>query len=150
MQVTIDWIESQHLELYASGDYGWFAHALQCSGEHERARAYVDRALRRAADGDPMGEASAYRVLSRLDSSEGADASRVELWLERATQAGEARQSRHEAVKTQLLRAQLCCERGDVVNALHWAESCRANAHALEMRWHVQQADDCLAALRRE
>ena len=151
MQVTIDWVETQHLELFAGCDYGWFAHMLQCVGEHERARAYVERALRRAASGDPMGEASAYRVLARLGPAEGdlADASHVEICLERATRAGEKRQSRHEAVKTLLLRAELGYEHGDVVNARQWAEAARAEARELDMRWHVQQADHLLALVLR-
>jgi ATP/maltotriose-dependent transcriptional regulator MalT len=146
MRVTLDWIEAHHLELYAGADYGWFAHALQTQGDHAQARAYVDRALRRAAHGDPMGEATAYRVLARLHAAEGADTSPVETCLEQATRAGEARGSRHELVKTQLLRAELCGERGDPESARRWADASRTAARELGMPWHLERAEQLLAS----
>jgi class 3 adenylate cyclase/tetratricopeptide (TPR) repeat protein len=140
LQATVDWIESQHLELYASCDYGWLAQALFESGELVRARSYVERALRRAELSDPMGEAAAHRVLASLAARGGGDLAHVEACLERAREAGERRGSLHEAVKTELLRAQLHIERGAREEGVHWAERCATQADALGMHSYADRA----------
>lgn len=144
MLATVEWIESQHLELYASCDYGWIAHALLQSGEPERAKGYVDRALRRASLGDPMGEAAAYRVLARLAE----DVPSAQACLVRAFAAGERRGSRHEAVKTQLVQAELYLERGELARAEHWASSSLSAARELGMAWYADQAEAMLEKTR--
>lgn len=138
MLSTIDWLESEHLLLYASCDYGWIAHALVRSGEPARARIYVERALRRASLGDLLGEAAAYRVLAELSASD--DPAQSEQYLERASEAGAQRGSRHEAVKTLLLRAELALARGDHEQAQRWADESSALAAELGMHWYVERA----------
>jgi class 3 adenylate cyclase/tetratricopeptide (TPR) repeat protein len=140
MTSTLEWIEAHHLELYASCDYGWFADALLQSGEKERAKSYVDRALRRASGGDPMGEAAAYRVLAQLAE----DVPSAQACLVRALAAGERRGSRHEAVKTQLAQAQLFRARGDGVQADHWANMALSHARELGMDWYAERAQALL------
>jgi tetratricopeptide (TPR) repeat protein len=124
MQVTAEWIEAHHLELFASCAYGWLAQALVESGQAERARSYADRALRRAGMGDPLGEASAYRALARL-SAEAGKHTEAEAYLERAIQAGQRRNARHEDVKTLLLRAQLTGTRGERDAMIQYVERAR-------------------------
>jgi tetratricopeptide (TPR) repeat protein len=145
MQVIAEWIESQHLELFASCDYGWLAEALVQSGEPERARSYVERALKRASLGDPLGEASAYRALAQL-AAEANNPSEAEIYLARAMLAGQRRSSPHEDVKTLLLRAKLCARAGDREASLRWAEACASTAQGLGMHVFAERARELVGA----
>jgi predicted ATPase/class 3 adenylate cyclase len=144
MQATSDWLESQQLELFASCDYGWCAYALAQSGDPTRARSYVERALRRASLGDPLGEAAAYRVLAQL-AAEANDPFAAEEHLQRAMVAGERRGSRHEAVRTLLLRAELCRVRGETELAERFAEESAELASELGMHTYAERARSLLA-----
>jgi class 3 adenylate cyclase/tetratricopeptide (TPR) repeat protein len=149
MRDAADWISAQHLELYAAADYAWLAHALLTQGQHDLAREYTTRALQRAAQGDPLGAALAYRVLARMEPAEpdaNAEA-HVQQCLDLAMRAGEARGSRHEAVKTFLLRAQLSQASGAHREAREWAERSRAEALATGMPWHLEHAERLLASI---
>jgi tetratricopeptide (TPR) repeat protein len=140
MLVTVEWIESHHLELLAGFDYGSVADALRQSGDTARALSYAERALRRASLGDPLGEASAYRVLAQLAAAAGESPAQVEAQLARARLAGERRGSRHEHVKTLLVQAQLLLERGQRADGERIARDCRAAARELGMPWYAERA----------
>jgi hypothetical protein len=91
-----------------------------------------------------MGEPAAYRVLARLGAADATAAADVARCLDSAQQAGDRRGSGHERVKTQLLRAELAREQGDLAGAVHWAEQCQTLAQELGMHRAMTRAQTLL------
>jgi hypothetical protein len=96
--------------------------------------------LRRAAQGDPFGEASAYRTLAKIRAARagGVDDEGREL-LQKALNAGLSRASPREAAVTRLYAAELGAPNADPSLRESAAEA-RAAFERMQMHHHLERA----------
>lgn len=136
---AVGWLEAKRRGLFASLPYGWLADALVINGDLPRGRRYAARALRRARKGDRLGEAMAWRALSRESASAGRLA-RMEDCLARAAAAAAARDSAHEAAATQLCAADLALGGGEAERAALLLDGLAARFDGMEMHAGAAEA----------
>ncbi len=137
---AISWIEARKGAFLTSLLYGWLVDGALTTGEHAEARRHAARLFMRARQSDRLGEAMGCRALARSAAMSG-DHGHADHYLGLATRAGEARQSLHEAAVTQLCRAEIELERGDVGTARALVEESRAAFERMKMRWHLAQTE---------
>ncbi|HTU63131.1 MAG TPA: tetratricopeptide repeat protein, partial [Polyangiales bacterium] len=106
---SVESLEARGTTLFLSFAQACLAHAAWVSGDISLAQYWAERALVRARQHDPLGEAAAHRVLARVCSTRSTP-SRIELasHLQSALAAAERRRSPREALLTHHLAARLC------------------------------------------
>ena len=105
---SVESLEGRGTTLFLSFAQGCLAHAAWFASDLPLAQYWAERALVRARQHDPLGEAAAHRVLARVCSTRSTP-SRIELasHLQSALAAAERRRSPRETLLTHLLAAQL-------------------------------------------
>jgi tetratricopeptide (TPR) repeat protein len=108
LRSSIESLEGRGTELFLSFGQGLVAHAAWIAGDMSLAQSFAERALARARQHDPLGEAVAYRVLAQLSTTRSTQG-RLELTshLQAALAAAERRRSKRETLLTQRLAALL-------------------------------------------
>ena len=106
-------------------------------GDERAAREYADRALGRASQHDPLGEAQAQRVLAQLAQS---DTQLARAHLEASFTAAARRGSRHDTARCHWLRAEWLTGVGDFTAAKQSADAARAEFEAMGMRYYLARA----------
>jgi class 3 adenylate cyclase/tetratricopeptide (TPR) repeat protein len=140
------WLEESGRGQFISLNYGWLSDLLARAGEAAEARIQAARAFRRARRGDRLGEAMAWRALARLAAA-GAYRRTVEECLGRAYAVAASRGAPHEVAVTRLVKAELALAAGDRPKAaLRLAETLPSLA-AMDMRWHLAEAERLAEAL---
>ncbi len=140
---AISWIETRKGAFLTSLLYGWLVDGALATGDHAEARRQAARLFMRARQSDRLGEAMGCRALARRAAMAG-DHRRADHYLRLAMRAGGARESLHEIAVTQLYRAEITLERGEVGTARRLVEESRAEFERMGMRWHLTQAEGLL------
>jgi class 3 adenylate cyclase/tetratricopeptide (TPR) repeat protein len=139
------WLEAQQKLLSISANYGWLAEVLAEEGRFPEARLYAERAMARAGVRDSIGEATAYRAMSRVPwTGEGL---KPEEYLERAVQIARARRSPREEALTALCRGQWLARSGRRAEAVDALGAAVAAFAALDMQWYRRVAEAQLSDL---
>jgi class 3 adenylate cyclase/tetratricopeptide (TPR) repeat protein len=143
---SVEWLDSREIRLFLSFNYAHLADALVSAGQLTQAREFALRALARAGQKDPIGEATAHRALARqaaLDPSAELDA---EAHIGRALASAEARGSRRDAAVTSLLIGERLVAAGDRPAAEAVLQKAKASFEAMGMPWHRARAESLLGA----
>jgi class 3 adenylate cyclase len=106
-------LERHGISLHMSWCLALLAENLALSAQHEEARARAEAALRRAADGDRLGEAHALRVLINLDGASAADLAAAERHYQRALEVADAKHSLRDRALAERCFGQLLRQRGE-------------------------------------
>jgi class 3 adenylate cyclase/tetratricopeptide (TPR) repeat protein len=136
---AIQWMEGRRFQFYTSVYYGWLVDACVAEGDIDSARRYAAHVLRRAREGERLGEAATCRAMAR--AAAGCDdfaASRR--WLRRAETSARLRASPREAALNQTVRGELLYRRGETEAARQTMAEAAAELRALGMDWHAEQA----------
>jgi tetratricopeptide (TPR) repeat protein len=133
------WIEVRNGAFLTSLNYGWLVDGAVEMGRDDEARRHAARLFMRARQRDRIGEAMGCRALARA-AAKAHDFERAEHYLRLALRSAEARGSPHERATTQLCRAQIEAERGRTVEARAPLDSACTAFEAMDMRWHLEQA----------
>ena len=136
---AVRWMESRNFHFYTSVQYGWLVEAAAAEGDNDTARRYAVHVLRRAREGERLGEAVACRALARAAAirSNFADGQR---WLRRAEISMELRHSSREAALNQAARGEILGRQGDIVTARKIMSEAAAKLRELGMHWHAARA----------
>lgn len=118
--------------------FGWLAHTMVESGQDENARLYAAHALRRAREGDRLGEAMAYRAVARVAAAAGRRD--PERYLALADRAAHVRASPRELAHNLLCAALVAHARGDAGRAAATAAEAEAAFAALGLDHHRDRA----------
>ncbi len=146
LRQSIEWLESRDIRLFLSFNYAHLADALVSAGELTEAREFALRALQRAGQKDPIGEATAHRALARqaaLDPSAEGDA---QAHIEKALASAETRGSRRDVAVTELLIGERLAAAGDRSAADSVLQKAMASFEAMGMTWHKAHAERLLGA----
>ncbi len=140
---AVHWSEARHGEFYASLYYGWLVEACAAEGDIVGARRYAAHVLRRAREGERLGEAVTCRAMARIaaDLNYFAVSQR---WLRRAETSARLRASPREAALNQIVRGELLYRQGDAELARQTVAEAAAKLQALSMHWHAEQATHVL------
>ncbi len=139
LQDATAWIESRESGLYRSLNHGWLAEGLAASGRTAEARHHAALALMRSRQRDWLGVPMALRALARSAAAVD-DMPRSEHYLARALRAAATRQSAHEHAVTRLCEAQIRAARGERAPARGLVDQAMTAFEAMNMRWHLAQA----------
>jgi hypothetical protein len=137
------WIEERRGALFTSLCYGWLVDGSVAEGRLDEARRHAARLFHRARQRERIGEAMGCRALARA-AAKGGDDARAAHYLRLAEASAEARDSRHERAKNQLLRAEIdlgCGRRAEAHKAL---DAATGAFEKMAMKWYLARA----AALR--
>lgn len=103
---AVSWMAARRGQMFTSLHFGWLAEALAAVGETARCRTLAAHVLRRARDGERLGEATVCRTLALLAARAG-HAARAQRWLARADASAQARGSAREAALNRLAQARV-------------------------------------------
>ncbi len=142
----VEWLEARDIGLFLSFNYGNLSDALVTSNQIAPARDFADRALRRIAQKDPLGETTAYRALARAALLEG-NGNEVQSCLERARESARRRESPREIALTRLLEGEVSADAGDQDAAERALREARAAFDEMGMTWHRARAGQLLDEL---
>jgi class 3 adenylate cyclase/tetratricopeptide (TPR) repeat protein len=145
MRTSVHWLESRGVQGFGSLSYAALADALVTVGHHDDARLFAERALDRAAHGDPLGESMAYRVLARLHHERGEHQPCVDA-LKEAARAADARGSERDLALTRLLSAELVAPESDDERQAQ-LEAAERDFERMSMPWHTEKTRTLLRAL---
>jgi tetratricopeptide (TPR) repeat protein len=145
---AVRWMEGRSFRFYVSVQYAWLVEACAAEGDVATVLRYVVHVLRRARDGERLGEAAACRAMVKICVSRGKVAS-GERWLQRAETSARLRGSVREAALNQVARAQLHEHRGEAEAACGEMAKATASLQRLGMHWHIQQNELSRSADRR-
>lgn len=106
MRDAVQWITTHRSQFYLSLFNGWLCEAAVAVGDRAQARHAAAIVLRRARQGERLGEAVACRSMARLAAREG-DAHGAERWLQRAEASSRLRGSAREGALNATLRETL-------------------------------------------
>jgi class 3 adenylate cyclase/tetratricopeptide (TPR) repeat protein len=144
---AVDWLERRDIHLFLSFCYGHLALAELQVGRLEAARDYSQRALSRARNGDPLGEAMAQRVLSRIARAKN-DFEGARRHQQLARESGERRGSPREAALADLCLGELEEAEGNPKRARQLFEQARNDFEKLTMTAHAAEAAHALSRLQ--
>ncbi len=136
---AVEWLERRDIHLFLSFCYGHLALAELEVGRHEAANDYAQLALRRARNGDPLGEAMAQRVLSRMALTKG-DVNGARQHLQLAFDSGERRGSPREAALSVFRLGRLEAAVGNPESARLHLDGALTQFQALGMSAHAAEA----------
>ena len=139
-----NWIELRGGSLGSSLNYGWLLDIAESLGCETDRRHHAAVLLHRARQQDRIGEAMGCRALARA-CAKTRDMTAAERYLVLAERSAQARSSRHERAATLLCRAEIALIDGRPCDAVAPLDEASENFLAMNMRWHLDQAQ----ALRR-
>ena len=102
---------ARHFRFYISVQYSWLVEAAAAEGDIDTARRYAAHVLRRAREGERLGEAAACRALAKVAALR-QDFARSQRWLRRAETSARLRGSPREAALNQAVRGGNSCSAG--------------------------------------
>jgi antitoxin (DNA-binding transcriptional repressor) of toxin-antitoxin stability system len=140
---AIQWIEARNGKFYSSLYYGWLVEACAVEGDIVGARRCAAQVLRRAREGERLGEAAASRAMARLAAA-GDDLPGSQRWLRRAESSATLRGSPREAALNQTVLAELLARQGDAKAARLTMTEAVEKLQELDMRWHAARANQWL------
>jgi class 3 adenylate cyclase/tetratricopeptide (TPR) repeat protein len=147
LRQSVDWLESRDIRLFLSFNYAHLADALVSAGQLAQGREFALRALRRAEQKDPIGEATAHRALARQTALDPSTPPEAEIHLERALASASSRGSRRDAAMTELLIGERLVDAGDRSAAKPVLAKAKAAFDAMGMTWHGARAEELLEGL---
>lgn len=128
---AVRWMEGRDFKFFVSVQYSWLVEACAEIGDVANARRYATHVLRRARDGERLGEAAASRALALIAAKAGrkTDSAR---WMKRAALSAGLRGSRRERALNDALSATLqgCADS---------ARQAEAELRAMGMYWRADQ-----------
>lgn len=136
---AVDWLELHEIRLYVSFGLSYAADALVDAGELERARAYAARALERASQADPIGEAMAERTLARLELRAGR-LEQARAHCRRAVELATARGSERELALSQWRLGELELSAAERATAVPLLQRAAGAFERMGMQPHLEQA----------
>jgi tetratricopeptide (TPR) repeat protein len=126
---AVGWMAARGGRLFTSLHFGWLAEACVMEGRAEQARTLAAHVLRRARQGERLGEAIACRAMALLSAAEGSAAGATR-WLGRAERAAEARGSLREQALNALARGHVRSRVGAAPAGPEALEGARATLRA--------------------
>jgi tetratricopeptide (TPR) repeat protein len=136
---AVQWMEGRRFRFYSSVQYGWLVEASAAEGDIETTRRYAAQVLRRAREGERLGEAVTCRALARIAAARD-DFVASQRWLRRADKSAELRGSPREAALNQAVRGEILARQGHADAACRTVAEAAAQLSALGMHWHAAQA----------
>jgi antitoxin (DNA-binding transcriptional repressor) of toxin-antitoxin stability system len=136
---AVQWNEARGGQFYTSLYYGWLVEACAAEGDIVSARRYTAQVLRRAREGERLGEAVASRAMAQIAAAHD-DFATSQRWLRRAEKSAELRGSPREAALNQIVRGEILARQGQAEAACQTMTDAAAQLSALGMRWHAAQA----------
>jgi tetratricopeptide (TPR) repeat protein len=136
---SVQWMETRHFRFYTSVYYGWLVEASAAEGDIDAARRYAAHVLRRAREGERLGEAAACRALAKVAGVR-KDFATSQRWLRRADTSAKLRRSSREAALNKAARGEILCRQGETEAACRTMAEAAAQLRALGMHWHAAQA----------
>jgi len=144
LRQSVEWLESRDIRLFLSFNYAHLADALVSAGQLTEAREFALRALQRAGQKDPIGEATAHRALARQAALHpGADLD-VQAHIRKALASAEMRGSRRDVAVTELFIGERLAAAGDRSVADPVLRKAKASFEAMGMTWHQAHAERLL------
>ncbi|KRR27487.1 ATP-binding protein [Bradyrhizobium retamae] len=140
---AVQWIEARRGKFYSSLYYGWLVQACAADGDIVSARRYAIHVLRRAREGERLGEAATCRALARLAVARN-NLAGSRRWLRRAETSATLRGSPREAALNQTVLAELLIRQGNAEKARQTMTEAASKLQALHMPWHAAQANHWL------
>jgi tetratricopeptide (TPR) repeat protein len=140
---AVQWSEARRGKFYSSLYYGWLLQACAADGDIVNARRYGTHVLRRAREGERLGEAATCRALARLAAARN-DLAGSRRWLRRAETSATLRGSPREAALDQTVLAELLARQGNAETARQTMTEAASKLQALHMPWHAAQASHWL------
>jgi tetratricopeptide (TPR) repeat protein len=140
---AVQWSEARHGQFYTSLYYGWLVEACAAEGDIVNARRYAAHVLRRAREGERLGEAVTCRAMARVAAARN-DFAVGQRWLWRAETSARLRGSPRETALNQIVRGELLYRQGDAESARQTVAEAAAKLQALNMHWHAEQANHWL------
>jgi tetratricopeptide (TPR) repeat protein len=136
---AVQWIEARHNRFYVSLYYGWLVEASVAEGDIAGARRYAAHVLRRAREGERLGEAATCRAMARVTAARN-DFAGSQRWLWRAETSAKLRGSPRESALNQTARGELLYRQGETEAARRTMADAATELRALGMHWHAEQA----------
>jgi hypothetical protein len=136
---AIQWMEGRRFQFFVSVQYSWMVEVCVAAGDIGTARAYASYVLRRAREGERLGEAATCRTMARAAGMHD-DLIASERWLRRAETSARLRGSRREAALNEVARGQNLARQGLVEASRRTLAEASAVLRALGMHWHAEQA----------
>ncbi|MBC7471628.1 MAG: AAA family ATPase [Ramlibacter sp.] len=140
------WIQARGGAVSTSLNYGWLVEAAVSLDLETEARQHAAKLLQRARAQDRHGEAMGCRALARMAASQG-NVERARHYMAAADRAAAFRQSPRERAVNQLAGAGLALAAGAAGQAKALAEIAAQAFEALQMDWHLAQAQALLQSL---
>ena len=136
---AVQWMERRHFRFYISVQYSWLVEAAAAEGDIDTARRYAAHVLRRAREGERLGEAAACRALAKVAALR-QDFARSQRWLRRAETSARLRGSPREAALNLAVRGEILARQGEDEAARRTRTEAATELRALGMHWHAEQA----------
>ncbi|MCP3369751.1 ATP-binding protein [Bradyrhizobium cajani] len=136
---AVQWMEGRNFHFYTSVQYSWLVEAATAEGDVDTARRYAAHILRRAREGERLGEATACRSLAKLAALR-QDFGLSHRWLRRAEASAGWRGSLREGALNLATRGELLARQGQDEAAHQIATEAAAQLSALGMHWHAERA----------
>jgi tetratricopeptide (TPR) repeat protein len=106
LEQAVGWMAARHGRMFTGLHSAWLAEACVATGRDAQARQLAAHVLRRARQGERLGEGIACRAMARQAHGSGQTAA-VQRWLSRAQASADVRQSCRETALNETLRAEL-------------------------------------------
>jgi len=135
---AVQWMEGRRFQFYISVQFSWLVEACAAEGDIAAARRYAARVLRRAREGERLGEASTCRAMARI-AADVEDFSTCERWLRRAEASARFRNSSREIALNQATSGHILKRRGETVAASRLLADAASALRAMGMNWHAEQ-----------
>jgi class 3 adenylate cyclase/tetratricopeptide (TPR) repeat protein len=144
LERALTWFERREIGLYISFAYCHLAHAMFQAGRFEAAEGYAQKALVRANETDPVGEATAHRTLALLRNA-GGDFEQARAHVQAALRSAARRGSEREVALTLLTQAELELGWGEKERARERLLSALGRFDEMSMLWHRAECERLLA-----
>jgi tetratricopeptide (TPR) repeat protein len=135
---AVRWMEGRRFRFYISVQYGWLVEASAAEGDIATARHYAAQVLRRAREGERLGEAATCRAMARITI--GRDVAAARRWLRRAETSAAVRGSAREAALNQVVRGQILAGECNTEAASGAVADAATALRGLGMHWHAERA----------